>query len=155
MGKFRKWLRSLADRETGNMTLYHKDEDFKYKLTVENNKTDNVIMRRKRRKQVDVQYFELAYVHLYRAFGGFVADGTFSASPGTEFMMAMLSPCVRALLADSGAKRIVAAEETSHLEVIIESWKKNGVIAPVHFAKYHLKFKPGGGASGNDDEREW
>jgi hypothetical protein len=137
----RRFIRRVSDFRTGCTTLFYKDDDFKYKLTIHPDDDLITLRRRTRDERKHTEYYVVEYINLYRAFGDYVADGTFSASPGTEFVMAMLGPCVNALESDSGSKKITAVVETSCLEVIVESWSKNGLVAPVQFAKYHMKFR--------------
>ena len=137
----RRFIRRVSDFRNGCTTLYHKDDQYKYKLTLHAEGHDVITLRRRTRgRERHTEYYVVEHINLYRAFGGFFADGTFSASTGTEFVMAMLGPCISALENDTGSKKIIAVVETSCLEVILESWSRDGVVAPVQFAKYHIKF---------------
>ena len=134
-------MRRLSDYRTGNITLYFKTEDFKFKLSTDIGPK----LVKLRRKPIDgdgeKQHFDLAFINLYRTCGGKFPDGTFSPSPGTEFFMAMFGPCVNAFLADTGTMEIKSIMETSHLDVIIESWSRGNASEHSRFCKYHLKFR--------------
>jgi hypothetical protein len=149
----KRLVRRVSDYRHGRTTLCYKDECCKYKLTIDD---DKVILRRKTRQPVnEAWYYTVEYVNMYRAYGGFMEDGVFSASPGTEFVMAMLGPCLTALAADTGKKTIVAVvESASYIEVVVESWRTDGLIEPIHFTKYHLKFKLVQDDQSNDSEAD-
>ena len=140
-GVMRRFIRRVSDYRKGCTTLCHKDDDFKYKLTIHPDGPRITFRRRTRDASKQTAYYAVDFINMYRAYGSFVADGAFSVSPGTEFIMAMLGPCTAALGADTGSKKIIAVVETSCMDVIVESWGKNGVVAPMQYAKYHIKFK--------------
>ena len=140
-GVMRRFIRRVSDYRKGCTTLCHKDDDFKYKMTIHPDGPRITFRRRTRDASKQTAYYAVDFINMYRAYGSFVADGAFSVSPGTEFIMAMLGPCTAALGADTGSKKIIAVVETSCMDVIVESWGKNGVVAPMQYAKYHIKFK--------------
>jgi len=156
MGKARRLARRLSDYRTGNITLYYKCDEFKFKLTI-NHSSKLVVLRRKYRgdKNKPTEYYGLECINVYRTCGGMFADGTFSPSPGTEFFMAMFDPCVSALISDHGdmsLKRVM--DMGSHIDAIIESWSRNVTGVPLRFCKYHLKFRLNDGPDGDDDLSE-
>ena len=145
-------MRGVSNYRTGNITLYYKDDDYKYKLSGVFS-TKLVRLRRKLRgvKGGVREHFDLTFVNLYRALGGKLGDGTFSSSPGTEFFMAMFDPCVTAFFADSSASMNISflAETVSQTDVVVESFETDRDSESVRFCKYHFKFQL---AAGLDDD---